>query len=166
MLCLVSTLLMQLKVGPTKHKKATAIISSLDTSSLWHGLWIESTMDLLPSILFECTTKEFQFCWETYFDMLVITTSVDYMYHTMWGRKDSKSQTTQWCFIGPCIRKGWEIQITLEFHTFYFLYEIQRHMKKTMNCSMYFLRLLFLTSLQIFVSHTCHHKKYILNVTV
>jgi len=37
MLCLVSILLMQLKVGPTKGKKATDVSSSLGVSSLQGG---------------------------------------------------------------------------------------------------------------------------------
>jgi hypothetical protein len=65
MSCLVSTLLMQLKIDAKKGTNATDVSSSLGVSSL--PRWIEITMGLpvTVAVLLERTVNEVQFPWET-----------------------------------------------------------------------------------------------------
>jgi hypothetical protein len=76
MLCLISTLLIWLKIGPTKCKKATSVRSSLGVSTVCMR-WIESTTDLLitGAVLFKCTMEEFQFSWQT----LLVPDGLEYL---------------------------------------------------------------------------------------
>jgi len=65
MLCLISTLLIQLKISPTKGKQVTSVRSA---RYILPAGWIESMMDLpvTVAVLIEHTKKEFQFSWETF----------------------------------------------------------------------------------------------------